>query len=303
MALNISIAGGDTRQFYMLHRLITRLSKNDCFIKYFQPAPVPLEFQVLENSYFHSFATCSSTEELFADCEIFIGPAPFSRDGIHLFSTEENVKIPLSDLKKMNSLKYLFGGNIPAVVTNDFAHSQTELFDFMKLPDFIIKNSDLTAEGLLRDIIANTPSSIKGSRILVSGYGNCGRAIAEKLSALEGDIYVYDRDAVASVTAKAHGYSTIDLGEEQNLFPSFNMVVNTVPAQIFETSFLRKLRKSCVLFDIASAPGGFDDTICQGLSLKLVNCPGIPGKTAPKAAGYAMADCVLEQLNIETIPL
>ena len=298
MALNISIAGGDTRQFYMLHRLISKLNNKDYFIKYYQPGSRPLEFQILQNAYSHTFAVCSDMEELLADCHIFLGPAPFSRDGIHLFSSDANIRIPLNEFRKCRNLKYLFGGNIPKSVISEFSDNITEIYDFMKIEEFVQLNSELTAEGLLKDIIANTPVSINNSHILISGYGNCGKRIAEKLSALGGIIYIYDKFADVNLSAQEQGYTSINIHQEQSSLPSFDFVVNTVPALIYETPFLRKLRKSCVLFEVASSPGGFDENICQGLSLKLVSCPGIPGKTAPKTAGYAMADCILAKLEI-----
>lgn len=77
----------------------------------------------------------------------------------------------------------------------------------------------------------------------------------------------------------------------------FDLIINTIPSPVFKSCFLRHLKKDCVLFEVASRPGGFDEDMCRGLSLKLISCPGIPGKTAPKPAGEAIADAVLPLLK------
>ncbi len=299
MAYHISIAGGDSRQFYMLHDLIIHLSSQDFFIKYYHPSSIPLEYKILENSYSHIFKICQNPDDLFSDCQIFIGPTPFSKDKTTIFSPDSELQIPLNTLFNLPKLRYVFGGNLPDTLVKNLP-AKTITFDFMKNDFFQSVNSELTAEGLLKNIISETPISLPNSKILISGYGNCGKAIADKLSALQAQITIYDYQKNKMDLAHNAGYQTMDLIQNSDSYLPFTSIINTVPSRIFDTSFLRKLKKSCVLFDIASAPGGFDENICKGLALRLVNCPGIPGATAPQTAGCAMSQSILTQLQSAT---
>ena len=167
----------------------------------------------------------------------------------------------------------------------------------MKDSDFLNTNSTLTAEGLLSYIIRNTDCSITGARILIAGYGHCGEQIAAKLSALSAEISIFDKDPDRQKAAEDAGFPFYDIRSWPFVHADFDLIINTIPSPVFKSCFLRHLKKDCVLFEVASRPGGFDEDMCRGLSLKLISCPGIPGKTAPKPAGEAIADAVLPLLK------
>lgn len=300
MSLCISVAGGDFRQFYMLIRLMEKLSGKDIsyIIKCYQVTFPKEALKRLMDSNPGIITICDSIWELLKDCDILIGPTPFSKDGINIDSADKFPKTAISDI--INHPEYpkiIAGGNIPKYLIHEMSNFPVLFKDFMKDTEFTEINSRLTAEGLLKYIIENTSCSIENAKILIAGYGRCGKPIARKLSLLGGIIAVCDNDALQAAAGKQQGYSFYDINGYTDTPADFDFIINTIPSPVFKAPFLRKLKRDCVLFDIASAPGGFDNDICQGLALKVIRCPGIPGKTAPRTSGTAMADSILSYLE------
>ena len=300
MSLCISVTGGDSRQFYMLYRLMEKLSgkKISYYIKCYQVNFPTDDLKNLMASHPGSIIICDSMWELLTDCDILIGPAPFTKDGINIFAADEFPKTSVSEI--INHTEYpkiILGGNIPKYLINGMSAFPVFIIDIMKNKKFVERNSSITGEGLLKYVIENTLCSIENSKILVTGYGRCGKVICQKLSCLGGKISIYDKDTLQTAARKQLGYSFYDMNSYTDTPADFDFIVNTIPSPVFKSPFLRKLNRNCILFDIASAPGGFDSDICQGLALKVIRCPGIPGKTAPLTSGYAMADSILDILS------
>ena len=152
--------------------------------------------------------------------------------------------------------------------------------NYLSSRDFLIANAELTAEGLLPYLILNTPFALNGANALILGFGRCGSAIAKRLHALGCRVDAYD------------------LVPEQLEKPeSYDFIINTIPAIVLTEELLTPLHQDCILFDIASAPGGYDTEAVARLGLKLIHCPGIPGHTAPKSAGYAIGALAVSYLN------
>lgn len=154
------------------------------------------------------------------------------------------------------------------------------VLNYMSSREFLIANAELTAEGLLAYLIFNTPFSLFGSNALILGFGRCGSAIAKKLHALGCRVDAYD--LVPTELEKPESY---------------DFIINTIPATVLTEEILKPLRKDCILFDIVTTPGGYDEEAVSRLGLLLIRCPQIPGNTAPKAAGYSIGAQAVSYLN------
>jgi dipicolinate synthase subunit A len=79
------------------------------------------------------------------------------------------------------------------------------------------------------------------------------------------------------------------------------VLFNTVPAQILSRDLLMALKRDTLLIDLASAPFGVNDKdvreAAAGNGLRYLRAPSLPGSYAPRAAGYIIADCILESLS------
>ena len=72
-------------------------------------------------------------------------------------------------------------------------------------------------------------------------------------------------------------------------------MINTAPAQVIPD--LRAFKDSCILLELASAPGGIDKKAAGELGLELAVLRGLPGRYAPESAAQAMLAAVSDILK------
>lgn len=157
---------------------------------------------------------------------------------------------------------------------------KVSVLNYMASEDFLLRNAELTAEGFLALLIQNTPFSLKEANILLLGLGRCGKALKKLLGKMDAHVDAYDVVPDKIPTAQ-----------------SYRVVINTIPAPVISRDHLETFHPDCILFDIASAPGGFDKEAVEELALNLITCPGIPGKFSPQSAGYAIGESAIGFLN------
>jgi dipicolinate synthase subunit A len=80
----------------------------------------------------------------------------------------------------------------------------------------------------------------------------------------------------------------------------YDLVVNTVPALIFDRARLEQLRPDCLLLDLASKPGGVDFPAAAELGRHVIWALSLPGRVAPVTAGTIIKDVILEFLERPT---
>lgn len=177
-------------------------------------------------------------------------------------------------------VNFYYKGELKEEIRDACAKYHVPILNYMASREFLIANAELTAEGLLAYLILNTPFALNGSNALILGFGRCGSAIAKRLHLLGCRVDAYDL-----VPKKLENPESYDL------------LINTIPEKVLTEEVLKPLRKDCILFDIVTTPGGYDEDAVKRLELKLIRCPSIPGNTAPKAAGYAIGAQAIGYLN------
>ena len=160
-------------------------------------------------------------------------------------------------------------------------------------------NAVPTAEGAIGILIDRLPGTIQGSGGLITGYGRIGKVLAQKLTLLGAEITVSARNPADLGAILAAGLCAEQTGAYRGELGRYDYIVNTVPAPVFDAEHYSRMQPRCLLLELASPPGGFDEKICLERGLELLRAPGLPGKCAPKAAGYAIADAVLRILKLE----
>ena len=78
---------------------------------------------------------------------------------------------------------------------------------------------------------------------------------------------------------------------------AFDLVVNTVPAQVLGVEELAALREGAVVIDLASLPGGVDVESAAALRVQVIRALGLPGKEAPLTAARYLRDTVYHLLE------
>ncbi|MCL2873460.1 MAG: hypothetical protein FWE29_00855 [Defluviitaleaceae bacterium] len=152
-----------------------------------------------------------------------------------------------------------------------------------------VRNAVPTSEGVILYLIANRINTVAGSKVLVIGYGICGRDLCKRLKALDANVYALVRSREKECNTYADGVKPIYISDFDKL--SFDIIVNTVPEQILTNEMLDKAN-GAILIDIASAPFGFDMNYAKKLNEKSALLPGIPGKYAVKTAGEILGEYI-----------
>ncbi|MCL2434388.1 MAG: hypothetical protein FWD16_07730 [Clostridia bacterium] len=166
-----------------------------------------------------------------------------------------------------------FSGQIPGM----YANSDINVINILENPDFKHANALPTAEGCIARMLPELGRTIEGSKILVTGNGEAGRAVCGKLQALNADVYLWSRRG----------------GEELAAGP-YDAVINTIPKQIFTGDILKALPVDCLMVELASAPYGFDVEQAGQLGLRTLVLPGLPGMF-PKTAAKLTAETLLKE--------
>lgn len=161
------------------------------------------------------------------------------------------------------------------------------LVDYFKREDFTLRNAELTAEGALT-LLLDAPIALNGSRALILGFGRIGRLLAGKLLALGADVTVGARSPEQRTLAEIMGCRAVGL---EDIGGDYDFAVNTVPETLFALEAIESL-DGARLIELASPPYGFDRASASVLGREIVLGSGLPGKTAPEAAGRAILDTV-----------
>lgn len=198
----------------------------------------------------------------------------------------------------INNIKRIYGGSISNLFRE--AMSKVEICDYLKWEHVISENAVLTAKGIIKEAMEYN-CNLKDAKILVTGYGYCGKAIAKELMKYSQKITIAVRNSSLKSEIEDSNYSYVDLNKLCNIDLScFEYVFNTIPALIINQNVIDKLSNCCMIFDIASKPGGVDFEYCKKKNKFAVLSLGIPGRCYPKEAGYLIADAVYNHYNSYT---
>lgn len=282
---SLAVLGGDLRQCYLAEYMRASGHKLSCF------GIMPFSFS--EENF---PAKANSLTDALSDTALILGPVPFSvKKGF--LSTDPLLSVQITLQELLDALipgQILAGGSIPDEFCRSCAEKQILVLDLLQDEDFLQKNAVLTAEGLLASLIHETPFSLMGRRVLLLGYGRCGQAIGRLLLPFDMEILVLEQEESRRLLARLDGMAAMaPVILPQDLL-SFDLVINTIPAQVLTSTQLEQLPKHCIIFDIASAPFGFQPKSTDGR--RLVRCPGIPGKMMPETSGTLIGKIISERL-------
>lgn len=160
-------------------------------------------------------------------------------------------------------------------------------------------NAVPTAEGAICLAIRHCPITLHGAKCLVVGFGNCGRALAQRLHALHAEVTVGVRRSADAALAESMGMQTDITAVWQTALNKYDLIFNTVPATVFTKAQLDALKDDCVIIELASAPGGIPEEERRFLNYHFA--PGLPGKYSPKTAGILYAKSILSILEKERL--
>lgn len=280
MNKNIAVIGGDKRQVYMCRLLAS---------KGFPVISLGVEADFVDTK---NIAVADSLEKVMNSSDLIIGPIPFSRDGIHIFSNTD-VNISMEEFASLIQNNHtILGGNINSFLIDVVNKKQAKYFDFMKDDNIAVKNAVATAEGTILEAIRLSDINLSESECLVLGYGRCAKVLANRLKALNAKVTIAVRSNEQINQAKQDGMSALFLEEVPMHLMRFDFVFNSIPAMIITKAWLLACKQEVVIIDIASKPGGTDFEECKRLGIQAVLALGLPGKYAPKTSAEILINSI-----------
>lgn len=143
--------------------------------------------------------------------------------------------------------------------------------DYSGNETFLRENAHLTAEATISLLHSVLQGSVKNLHILVCGYGRIGKELCHILFSLGARLKVYARREKIQAQIKADGYDLATLEDSINC----DLVINTVPSNIFTRELLDRIPINTRLIELASPPGGFE------IKERVVSGAGLPGRILP----------------------
>ena len=174
-----------------------------------------------------------------------------------------------------------------------------QLYDYSKREEFAVNNAIPTAEGAIQVAMQEYAGTINSSRCLVAGFGRIGKILSKMLAGLGAKVTASARKPKDIAWINLLGYSAIltySLAASKADLAGFDIIFNTIPSLIFDSTVLSKLSKNTIIIDLASLPGGVDFDAARKLKIKAVQALALPGKVAPKSDGEIIKNTVYNMI-------
>lgn len=194
---------------------------------------------------------------------------------------------PESLTKLLRQNQIVFFGNMSNIFPcRSFCYSKNE--------DFIVENSRLTAQGVLKIILDNVKTDIAFLKVAVTGFGHCGKEICRLLKNAGCDVTSFSRRAETREQAENEGFKTKTFNDS---FSDFDIIVNTVPQNIFSAESVKFFKDNLIYIEIASAPYGLNPSEAENVKFRYIMAKGLPGRFTPVSGGVNIADTVVRILK------
>jgi dipicolinate synthase subunit A len=203
----------------------------------------------------------------------------------------------MEEMLKYNLIncKYLFGGKLGENWIRWCEKQKISYLDFMEDEEVAWKNAGITAEATAAEILKHAKYSVRDQKIVVTGYGKCGKSVADLLGAMGAKVTVLARSAAARRAAKADGHNAADFSYGAEEAYGAYVFVNTVPACVLTENIISEMHPDSVIVDIASAPGGCDKKAAEKYGIPIITALGLPGIYTPKSSAKVLADAICKK--------
>ena len=262
---NISIIGGDLR----IVKLVDMLNADGYNVYTYG----------LEQANIDDIQKCKSIEEVSEKSDIIVSSIPFTSDGVNVNTPFSKNKISIEEVAKYIKGKTFIAGRIEEELYQKF--SETKVIDLLKREELTVLNTIATAEGTIQIAMEESTKTLHGSKILVMGFGRVSKILSNMLKGIGAEVYCETRTTVNCAWIKAYGYNPILLDELDEELNKFDVIINTIPHIILNEEKLKKVKKDCIIIDIASNPGGVDRNSAKELGIKMIWALSLPGRVAP----------------------
>lgn len=269
MNINIVFIGGDMRMIYAAKALSERFG---CFLYGFGADNLDIPAHRKGRRY-----------------DIAVLPVVAGNGDIRLMSGE-TVREYGFIAELLNSGAVVFAGRAPEKLKSLCAANRFTLYDYLEREELAVLNAQATAEGAVGIAVNEIPRTVRGSSVLVLGFGRIAKLTARYFSALGAAVSVAARKKADLAWAEACSYEPVDFADEPALSAALgnaDIILNTVPAPVLAGKRADAVRPDTVLIELASVP--CTDSTAQ---FRVIPAGGLPGKIAPVTAGHIIAGTI-----------
>lgn len=281
----ILIAGGDLRQIYLAK----------CLSAKFKVYAVGFSRNLIESE---DIILLDSTLKLDERVDYIVLPIPVTTDGITIHAPYSGGTIDLKGILYM--LKRggtVFAGKVTDELKLLCKNNEHILIDYLEREELSVLNAVPTAEGAIQIMMEEMASTIFGQNILVVGHGRIAKVLMRYLDAFSANVDVTARRHSDIAWADINGCTGIHLSKLTPYLGKYDVILNTVPAMLFDESKLAMLKKGCLVIDLASKPGGVDFNMAKDMGIKTIWALSLPGKVAPITSGMIICDTILNIMD------
>ncbi len=240
---------------------------------------------------------CKSLEETIENTDFVIGPIPLTGNHVEINTPFSENKVTLEKLIHVLPGKRFIAGNIKTELIEEMKQKNIDVIDLLTREELVVLNTISTAEGAIQIAMEETIKTIYGSKILVLGYGKVGKILANMLKGIGANVYCEARKNVDLAWIKAYGYVPIHLSELEKYLSEFDIIINTIPTLILDKQRLERVKKECLIIDLASNPGGVDKGEAKKMGIKTIWALSLPGKVAPLTSAEFIKDTIYNVLK------
>ncbi len=242
-------------------------------------------------------------EEAIKDAFAVILALPATSDGVrvHCPTALAGEGLRLSTLLQAMQGKYLLGGRLSEAFLGEAKRYGVFCTDYFQSEELQLRNALPTVEGAICIAMQELPVTLFDTCGAVIGYGRIGAMLAQRLRALGMRVSVLARRREALVQAELCGHRPVLLSEgtfsdSSSILGDCRVIFNTVPSPILTHDVLQTLPKTCILIDLASAPGGVDQRAAQEMGFHSIWATALPGRHTPESAGEILGQTLAHLL-------
>lgn len=272
-----AIIGGDYR-----YKLLKELLEKDGYIA-----------SIYGNVYSES---TDSPDSCILDSKAVIAPIPITKNH-DTINMSENFKISIDELFNSmvtHNVNILIGGVISSKFQERASLMDITTIDIFSREEVAINNAIPTAEGAIMTAIQESDKVLFKSKVLVIGFGRCGKVLSNMLNGIGANVSVTYRKKSDEAYINSISCTPVSIKDFDRALSEYDFIFNTAPAQVLNKEVLKRIRKDTVIIDIAQAPGGIDYNYARKLNLKALYCPGLPGRVAPYSAAEILKASIID---------
>lgn len=224
-----------------------------------------------------------SLERALRQARVAVMPVPLIGPDGSLYAPHAEQPIFLTEaaLFEMETPAHVVIGKADANLEEAAARTGVTIHEYESDSELMMLRAPAIAEGAIRVAIERSPLTLHDANVGVMGFGRIASVLVRSLIALNARVHVFARRAEARAQAYAAGAAPHAFDELPGVFPTLDVLYNSVPVRMLGKKELSYLADGTLVVDLAAPPGGVDLEAAEELRLDAFWARGL-GASAPR---------------------